>query len=210
MTHKRNSTTLRCTAEERNFSAHLLNLLGILETSTPSRSADGFSVVIKIFDDPNQTTFIDFDNVPIPDLESYQMTGAKVHNRFTHNRVRLFVGGRYRGCGDPMLMNIDTQHHCDDIEFLPKSRAKVRRKIKERFSYTSTNEFAVVLVGESTGLFKAVLGEHVSSFFGVLWDLNFMNTKVDRIICVMHCEANFDEGFIFEDTGRQPEIHFLS
>ena len=129
-----------------------------------------------------------------------------MHDQFTHHRVCLFVRSGRNGSADAMLVHVDAQDHRDDIELFPESRAKGWGKVEKRFPDTSSNELAAMVLGKCFDSLEDMMGELRRALCGVRGDMNFVDTKVDGIVGVVHRKPNFNSRLILENSSRQPDI----
>lgn len=209
MTHKCNPSTLGSTTEERNFGSHCLYLVGDLEQSAPSWLSNGIFVIIEAFHDSNKPTLVNFDEISEADLDPDQMTGSEMHNQFTYNGVCLFICSWEHGGVETVFLNIDTQHHGDDVKFFPKRGADIGRKVKERFSNASAHELCTMLFGKASNDFQTVLSKRRFALLRIFGNGNPVNAVVNRVVGVMHRETYFDSILLLEEAGGYAQIQFL-
>jgi len=138
------------------------------------------------------------------------MTRTKVHYQFADHRVGLFVRSGRNGCADAMLMHVDAQDHRDDIELFPERRTKGGRKIEKGFSDTSSNELAAMLLRKCFDSLEDMMGKLRRALCRVRGDMDFVDTKVNGIVCIVHRKPNFNSRLILENSSRQSEVQFLS
>ena len=85
----------------------------------------------------------------------------------------------------------------------------MRRELEKWSPDASANEFATVLLGKQASHCKAVLRENVGAFLWIRGNLNFVDAKVDGIICIVHGETDFDSRLIFKDASGKSEVQLL-
>jgi hypothetical protein len=210
MTHEGDSATLGCAAEECNLGTHLFDFLSILEQSAPSRSSHSPFEIVEIFDESDQSIFINLDNVSESDLDSNQVTRTEMHDEFADNRVRLFVRCRRNRCQNTMLLDIDTEHHTNDIKLLPKSRAETGTEVKKRLSNAGANELGSVFFRKLLYLGNNVLREDVFTIRRIRTYVDFVNTEIDGVVGVVHSETDFNGMLALKNEGRYAEIELLT
>jgi hypothetical protein len=85
----------------------------------------------------------------------------------------------------------------------------VGSELEERFPDARADEFAAVLLGKGADLVDAVAGEFLGAFGVVVAALDFVQTKVDRVVRVVDGQTDFDVGLVLEHACREADVELL-
>jgi hypothetical protein len=158
---------------------------------------------------PHKPAQINLYNIPKPNLQTRQITRTKAHNQLSHNRISLLICRRRSRRRRPVLMHVHPHDHGNDIQLAPQRRAQVRSELEERFPDPRADEFAAVLLGKGADLVDAVAGEFLGAFGVVVAALDFVQTKVDRVVRVVDGQTDFDVGLVLEHACREADVELL-